>query len=78
MTGESNIEDVRSIFAPVCFLWGRDKDERHREEDETGSKWGSSGNKCLGEGSSCFEMKLNPQVCQSETISGRVFSLSYK
>lgn len=49
-----------------------------RVEDERGSKWGNGGNESLGEGSSRFEMKLSPQVCQSETISGRVFSLSYK
>ena len=27
----------------------------------------------LGEESCCLEMKLSPQVCQSKTISGRVF-----
>lgn len=35
-------------------------------------------NEGLGEGSSSLEMKLGPQVCESETISGRVFSLSHK
>ena len=29
-------------------------------------------------GGTCLEMKLSPQVCQTETISGREFFFSYK
>lgn len=55
---------------------------RDRVVDKLGSEGRRSGktirNESLGEGGSCLEMKLSPQVCHSETISGRVFSLSYK
>lgn len=55
---------------------------RHRVVDKMERRVRRSGkrirNESLGGGGSSLELKLSPQVCQSETISGRVFSLSYK
>lgn len=53
--------------------------EKIKLRDRGVDKMGSEGrSKTIREGGSSLEMKLSPQVCQYETISGRVFSLSYK
>lgn len=55
---------------------------RDRVADKMGGERRRGGkmfrNESPGEGGSSLGMKLSPQVCLSDTISGRVFHFSYK